>query len=448
MKKIRPPILFAIISLSINSCFSEKTTEPDIIGNEHYKFIMTKIAGDYQTGNPSDTLIQPIVVLLEGIKGNAVPRYRVIFKVFRGSATLTETIVLTDKTGRASSNVILGQQEETITVEAKAFASESRVYFFVSANQSFFEPDNMDSVTVESIAWKDLSFPGEKYITNVAFGGGEDIYVGTVRGLYKSTDFGESWTMLGFGVTSHIWALAVNSLEHVFVGTFSGLFRSTDHGNTFYQVDPDSQGSTTYYAIAINSKDEIFCMTSNDIIRVSPDLTNWSIVGPHKSLLEKIIINSRDYILVASDGRPYLSVDNGEHFEKLNLERTVSFAFNSKNHILALKREKNFRNLFSTLHLSTDNGDTWNMIGKSNMQYRSIVVDSHDNIYVSGEQNIVTELMIYTQPKGVIRSKDNGKTWKLLGLNDSIVNMEISPGGYLFAWPSRGLFRSETPIMQ
>src|SRR5579884_782183 len=85
--------------------------------------------------------------------------------------------------------------------------------------------------------------------TSPRFATDQTVFAGTLAGLYRSTDGGQSWHPSGSGLNSpFIDAVAVSPLyerDHVvFVGTRQGgLFRSSDAGESWFPVEFWSQGT-------------------------------------------------------------------------------------------------------------------------------------------------------------------------------------------------------------
>jgi len=117
-------------------------------------------------------------------------------------------------------------------------------------------------------------------------------------GIYKSTDFGESWTLLASTVGANIWnfrnvlrmtsdpsgnVYAVTKAYNAKGGvggyyTNGGLYRSTDGGTTWSKISTTS--ITNYYAgtdvIAISSSIILFSTDSDGIYRTTNSGSTWT----------------------------------------------------------------------------------------------------------------------------------------------------------------------------
>lgn len=135
-------ILFAMAVIC--ACDKESPTES-------LKISLTKISGDSQTGAPGDTLSVPLEVLVTDKNGKAVSGQWIEYKVIEGSATLSDTLVVTDDIGKAETKLILENIEGETKVEAKLFNSDIKVIFIAYSNK-------LPPKTIEIVKGNDQSF--------------------------------------------------------------------------------------------------------------------------------------------------------------------------------------------------------------------------------------------------------------------------------------------------
>jgi photosystem II stability/assembly factor-like uncharacterized protein len=62
----------------------------------------------------------------------------------------------------------------------------------------------------------------------------ERVFAATEKGLFRSTDNGETWSAVTQGLKGNdVAAIVVSRDGHAFAGTFHGVFRSTNGGTTW-----------------------------------------------------------------------------------------------------------------------------------------------------------------------------------------------------------------------
>jgi len=141
--------------------------------------------------------------------------------------------------------------------------------------------------------------PGGGQVTLIKNSNGY-IFAGAQGGcVYRSTDYGESWTQIshGFANDSQVITLAINPYGHIFAGTNSdGIYRSTDNGNS------------------------------------------WCNMGLPYRYISSLAINTNGHIYLGTIGyHVYRSIDNGENWSKINTgllhQAVYTFAFNSNGYI-------------------------------------------------------------------------------------------------------------------
>ena len=104
--------------------------------------LLTKVSGDSQSGAPGDTLSTPLRVLVTDSKGRAISGQWLDFSIIEGTASLSDTLVVTNEIGKAETKLILGDSEGEIRVEAKLRNTVIKTFFTASAS-------NLPPVSIE-----------------------------------------------------------------------------------------------------------------------------------------------------------------------------------------------------------------------------------------------------------------------------------------------------------
>ncbi len=89
-------------------------------------------------------------------------------------------------------------------------------------------------------------------------------------GVYKSTDWGDSWEQV---LNEHVISIAINSEDVLFVTSWiDGIFYSYDNGDTW---ESNHFGTYDIYSIEINSLDHIYVTGNNGVFVSYDDGQNW-----------------------------------------------------------------------------------------------------------------------------------------------------------------------------
>lgn len=205
-------------------------------------------------------------------------------------------------------------------------------------------------------AWEQNA-PNEAWVTAIAINSSGNIFAGTIIGVFRSTDNGDSWTEVNTGLTQLIiFSLAINPSGEVFAGTqLGGIFRSTDNGDNWTAVN---KGLTNLlvYSLVINSSGDIFAGTQmGGVFRSTDNGDNWTAVNTGLSnTISTLAINSSDHIFAGiSAPGVFRSTDNGGNWTDVSTGLTaggvICFAFNPAGQIFAGTINGVFRSVEPTI---------------------------------------------------------------------------------------------------
>lgn len=321
--------------------------------------------------------------------------------------------------------------------------------------------------------WEKTNGPYGAHVVSIVVSPDGRIYAGTIPGIYRSDDNGNSWIKLDgspIGMYRSVYKLVVNEDGHIFAlisGNGTGdhlaapaLFRSTDLGNTWElifnlgdQIVIDSSGnifiggSSLYvsrdngdtwilqneiatYSLVLTSNDHLLAVFGNGIQMSTDDGSTWNYIGSPETYgmgIGPLVVNSRDDIFVETYSNVVRSTDNGSTWEPILDILFKGYIFiNSNNDIFYSYFDKG-------IYRSTDNGNTWDIIneGLSDLFLSTIAFDSANNVYLGNGE-------------GIFKSSNNGDQWisSNTGLNSSIPSLDINNEGDLFVARYYNLFRS------
>lgn len=160
-----------------------------------------------------------------------------------------------------------------------------------SASVSGIDPGSSANVSIEDAS---LSPNGTIYIASRQN-----------RGVYASTDNGNTWVEKAVGIagsTSALWSILAIDDNTLIVGASNGIYRSTDAGVTWTQVLNTSSSSSYVMTMKKNSLGTIYAGLASGVVRKSIDngLTwiNTSFTGSSSSVYD-IEIDNNDNIYIS-----------------------------------------------------------------------------------------------------------------------------------------------------
>ncbi|MHB1686076.1 MAG: T9SS type A sorting domain-containing protein [Ignavibacteriaceae bacterium] len=255
--------------------------------------------------------------------------------------------------------------------------------------------------------------------TGEGWGNGDAVYGG---GIYKSTDFGDTWTLLPSTIGSHIWnfrnimKISIDPSNNIYAATYAynykdnvgkyysngGLYKSGDGGTTWTKISTTSVSN--YY-----SPCDVIAVSSTDVILATRGYApNWG--GIFQTTNGGTTWNQITSGLPSSNYNNIALAQDPSHFN------TVYAVFQSTDNSKA--GDAGLKGIYK----STDAGSTWAALTKPP------VIKSTDNLSYLGSQgwygNVIAidpnnSKNIYVGGVDMMKSTDGGKTWDQLTYWDS-----------------------------
>ena len=312
------------------------------------------------------------------------------------------------------------------------------IFILLSVNllysQNFWEKTNFPSDNSQLFSVYSLMVNSEDHILAGTF----------AKGIYKSTDLGNSWAESGLS-GQWIRDFAINSSNEIFITSVGsqfgdGVYKSVDNGNTWTKVwDAISSGMNCLY---IDQQNVIYVGmnyydSQGGIFRSEDGGNTWTNIFELPANIYEIVKLNNGRILAASYGQIYFSDDNGVNWNSTSsglVQATISdIALNQENEIF-------ITTLGYGIYKSIDNGLTWITKMGAGWDFSCLKISSDGKIYAA------------TQGNWLYESDDNGDNWFLVngGLNDSkyILSLEITKSGFLFAGMDYyGIYKSANKVV-
>jgi len=180
------------------------------------------------------------------------------------------------------------------------------------------------------------------------------IYVGTNRGLFRTTDGGNTSEMIHSLSFREIFALGAGPEKVLFVAATDGLFRSQDAGDSWVLTNLRAAARPRVILSDPERPDRVYA-AGNGLWASSDGGFEWSEVAGFEAPVTDLIINPADsaFLLAATSVGLYRSTDRGVSWQRLPNSPAVQR--------LVVAAAEPLR-LFAggkEVFLSTDRGDTW-----------------------------------------------------------------------------------------
>ena len=316
-------------------------------------------------------------------------------------------------------------------------------------------------------SWYLLEFPYDLYLVQALAASGANLYAGiwslnpySLCNLYKSPDYGGTWTELNRDWTDdYSMSLAVLG-TNLFVATSSGVFRSTDDGESWTTTNTGLTDSNI--TTLTPSAGDLYAGTQSAwVFRSTNEGTSWTAAASGK-MSQKVscIIELGGYLFAGTSGLGvFVTTNHGTSWTQTSVGLPYS------NGIALVNCGKNLL-ANSCMSLSIDSGASWtplnagmNVINTASMG-PTVIAGTDHGVYITTDDGMswceaglnnssvpaITVLgtcIFAGNSSGIFLSTNNGVSWENVGLTDTSVSALAVSGTALFAGTtSGGIFRS------
>ncbi len=276
----------------------------------------------------------------------------------------------------------------------------------------------------------------------------QDVFLAASRNgrLFLSTNDGETWSP---SLTEQIETLAMTSLGDILAGGAGGIYRSADIGKTWMRTLSFS-GSINTLVCGNDGRSYAGC-SINDIgnqtvvFRSEDDGFTWLGVAGASTLpvsgVGSLLIDGNDNVIAGTfsldneettGGGIYRSLDGGENWLQIGLSDT------DVQTLITLPDRRIFAGSSEGTFLSLNNGESWQQMNDGlDVPWKRVRVNS---IYTKSDD----EILVGTMTHGLLRSQDNGDTWRQIALSNvfDVLSFATSANGDIFAGSAGDIYRS------
>ena len=264
---------------------------------------------------------------------------------------------------------------------------------------------------------------------------GNDVFWGTyAAGIFKSTDFGDSWFRVNNGIyTADVWNINFDKEGILYAAcNLNGIYKSTDKGLNWKLINnglPD-----TYFTSVFADNYSVLFASSyvGGTFKSTDKGENWTYINGNYFVNFFNDDQNRIYGMGYGGGLQR-TTDEGNSWIRLDKEfisdHVYGFAIDSNKNIYA-------GTYGAAIYKSTDDGNSWTTVYQStpgNISIGSMAIAPNGSIFA------------YNDGYGILRSTDNGLTWKLVlgdGGNQNVTALNINKKGEIFASSSNNQFYS------
>ena len=285
----------------------------------------------------------------------------------------------------------------------------------------------------------------DTYVHSIGINNSGDIFFSSWL-VYRSVDNGESWMPTGWSYfNGYEGVINIDTSGILYISTDYGLFRSIDNGDTWINLR-DSLGvsPSEFYTVAAHPDGYLFASLEYrdstftyhvGLFRSADNGNNWVLVQNFENGLGHIVFNANGDIFATNDNELFYSSDNGDHWTDLDFTidtdnyEIKSLGIDSENQLYI--GVINFDSIYhysvsSWIYRSVDGGLSWE---PTNFQaivspYINLTILPGPNQYVFAGIGISSNDLYYSSVRGIFRSGDDGNSWALL--NDGIINTNIT----------------------
>lgn len=284
--------------------------------------------------------------------------------------------------------------------------------------------------------WSKLSFAA----LTVGWDAAGNLLAGNFNGIYRYDSTSGKWEDINNGIHARrIEAIEFTSSGSILVLSLGTLFRSTDFGNSWTNMDLGANVYAYPYApILSTSQGNIFLAASFSnnsecgLLRSTDDGVSWeriSVLSNYYAIRGIAEGTSGDLLVSTYFGDIYRSTDGGETWIKV-----VSSTNQSEITCIAADTAGNYYAARDTSMLISHDGITWEVhtMRRENAAFESMSIDTRTEIFFSSSRD------------GVYHSIDRGITWNLMnrGLSDRFVMSSTSDdSGNVVLGTASGIFR-------
>lgn len=245
------------------------------------------------------------------------------------------------------------------------------------------------------------------YVTNIVFSGDSLIFAATPSGVQKYNRITRKWKNVGL---HQVEAISITPSNYLYaISLYDGLYKSTNFGESWTMTNLTQDSLFSIFNVLAINDDTVFAATDGRLMRSTNGGLNWVRLTALTSSFSSGIKYNNDTLYVAGSNF-YISNDLGSNFHKLDymfdaatkasiaVTQNYVFALNMYPQVGIYRKPKwsnvfekvfhkratvifctrnnllitdvvNSNNIFDSIYISTNNGNTWIGLKKPALRY-------------------------------------------------------------------------------
>ena len=304
---------------------------------------------------------------------------------------------------------------------------DSYISSIIISGNSIFACSNLYGVfksTNNGESWDNVNGIMKNRNVYCLFKSGGNIYAGTQKGIFMSTDSGDNWVPKGLTNINVNTIIQRDSV--LFAGTDnSGVFMSTDYGMNWVTIK-NNLASIYVYALQ-TSGNRLFAGTFNGIYYTSNSGANWYYSGYSNLIIRAFSVNGSKLFAATSSGI-VVTTNNGNSWDACTNGITQDGAQSVYSYDSVV-----FAGTKYGLYKSTNRGELWSLSNNGISNEFLITFTACNNYFFSGSEG-----------HGIYRYDNVLNKWMPSGLQNTSVFAMVTLGNDIFAGTtlSYGIYRS------
>jgi photosystem II stability/assembly factor-like uncharacterized protein len=346
MKKI----YILILAVLLFSC-----EEYPMPGSETLEVFSFMILGNNQSAESGEYLETEIGVqiMTESLIPPSDQNFHIELEVIQGGGSLDNTLIEADSNGKMVTRWKLGDENNQQTVKGKIYDESGQFYSEFTINSNAFFPDKWNTITKSFLVgiqdmvrdtvhqqsmlisgcniyvskdkfydWKQIFIPNSICLKELEINSKGEVFGGGWDGnLYKTTDWGQNWTLISRPIADNIYyfELSVSKDDYIWVSRWDNDIHCSINGGVTWQKDTSSIATDHPVGPVYRFNENSHLALGLNIKQTFDAGITWNALNTLQYPSTLYITDENEIILQGQEGgfTLYKSTDTGKTYKKV-----------------------------------------------------------------------------------------------------------------------------------